>query len=183
MFDMPPPRTMTSGSRTLMTLASARAIRVLVALQRRLGRASPARGARRRSSGRRSSRRPASRCVVARQARARTETSRCSRGARSSTPGPGRSSSSGHGSGLWPHSPAMAFGAGQHLPVARRCPPPVPVPTMTPNTTSAPGGGAVGGLGDGKAVRVVGDAHVAAEARPRDRRAAAGRSARRSWRS
>ena len=29
--------------------------------------------------------------------------------------GPGRSSSRGHGSGLWPHSPAIALGPVEHL--------------------------------------------------------------------
>ena len=51
--------------------------------------------------------------------------------------GPGRSSSRGHGSGLWPHSPAIAF-----APVSTRppttMPPPTPVPRITPNTTAAP---------------------------------------------
>ena len=118
-----------------MTLARARAMRCFVPPKRGLrapGRPPP-----------RARRRP--RCPSARPPRARgpargrapKETSRCSHAGRSSTPAPGTRPPDAHGSGLCPHSPAIAFGP---VSTCRRTttPPPVPVPTMTPNTTSAP---------------------------------------------
>ena len=135
MFDSPPPSTMTSGSTMLITDASARAKPALVAIE------TAARARRRRAGARRDRRSPArprrrARCSRAR-ARDPRETSRCSRSGRSNTAGPGRSSSCGAGSGLWPHSPAMALAPTTTRPFTTR-PPPVPVPMITPNTTAAP---------------------------------------------
>ena len=49
----------------------------------------------------------------------------------------GRSSPAGSGKGLWPHSPAIAFGPSSSRP-STTMPPPTPVPRITPNTTRAP---------------------------------------------
>ena len=51
--------------------------------------------------------------------------------------GPGRSSSRGAGSGMWPHSPPMALTPSTRRPCTTT-PPPTPVPRITPKTTSAP---------------------------------------------
>ena len=93
---------------------------------------------------------------------ARSARSRCSRCGRSSSAGRAARCRAGRGSGLWPHSPAIAC-----APVSGRpsitTPPPTPVPRMTPNTMRAAGGRAVARLGHGKAVGVVGQPHLAAE--------------------
>ena len=62
-------------------------------------------------------------------------------------------------------------------------PPPVPVPRITPKTHVGAGGGAVGRLGHGQAVCVVGQRARRGPARARDPSGAGGRSARSSWRS
>ena len=85
MFDMPPPRTITSGSSTLMTLASARAIRSSYrarAVPRRADRPAPQPATIALRSARRS------RCAVRSPPAGPDprETSRCSRGGRNSTP-------------------------------------------------------------------------------------------------
>ena len=95
--------------------------------------------------------------------RARRGTSRCSRGCRSSTPGPGHSPRRGQGSGLWPHSPATALGPTSTRP-STAMPPPVPSPRSR-RTRRAPRARAVRRLGQGEAVRVVGQAHGPAQAR------------------
>ena len=90
--------------------------------------------------------------------------------------------SAGQGSGLWPHSPAMALGPVQTRP-SRTTPPPTPVPRMTPKTTRAPAAAPSTGLRQREAVGVVREAQRArADAGPGPR-PAAGRSARRSSRS
>ena len=72
--------------------------------------------------------------------------------------GPGRSSSSGVGSGMWPHSPPMALMPSISRPCATM-PPPTPVPRITPKTTCGAGAAAVDRLGQREAVGVVGDFH------------------------
>ncbi len=52
----------------------------------------------------------------------------------------------GQGSGLWPHSPAMALGPSTSLPRITT-PPPTPVPMITPNTDGGTRRGAVDRLG------------------------------------
>ena len=89
---------------------------------RRSARASPARPRRPRPPARRSP--PRSRARRSRaHGRARrpgpTATSPGSPRARSSTAGPGRSSSRGQGSGLWPHSPPTPFGPPAGAPADR----------------------------------------------------------------
>ena len=59
------------------------------------------------------------------------ERSRCTRGGRNNTPGRDARRHAGHGSGLWPHSPAIPLGPVKTSP-RTTMPAPVPVPTMTP---------------------------------------------------
>ena len=75
--------------------------------------------------------------VVASERRDQRGTSRCIRIARNSTAGPDARRPRGAGSGLWPHSPAIALAPATTRPFTTR-PPPVPVPMITPNTTAAP---------------------------------------------
>ena len=116
MFDRPPPSTMTSGSSRLMTLAERARHAILVARQRR-DRASASPAAARAAISARGRRRAA----AARRSRAPApgprETSRCSRCGRSSTAGPATRRRARAGSGLCPHSPAIAFAPTSTLPI------------------------------------------------------------------
>ena len=69
---------------------------------------------------------------------------------------------SGSGSTLWPHSPALWLGPWWARP-STAMPAPAPVPRITPKTTRWFSARAVGGLGDGEAVGVVRGAHVTAQ--------------------
>ena len=105
----------------------------LVARERRAG-LGLACSARRATSGARS------RCRMRSDSRGRaprrSARSRCSRCARRRTCG-GPSSAGVSGSGLWPHSPAIALAPTSGLPPITM-PPPTPVPRVAPNTRSAP---------------------------------------------
>ena len=83
---------------------------------------------------------------------------------------------------LWPHSPAIAFGPLQQAP-STTMPPPVPVPTITPNTVVRAGGRAIGRFGQRETVGIVGDAHRPIEHALEIGAEADGRSATWSWRS
>ena len=107
---------------------------LLVARQRRLARARRPRPRASRSRRRRASRR--SPRVVGGERRPREVGLDAARAPAVARAAAGRSSPRGSGSGLWPHSPAIAF-----APVSTRrsttMPPPTPVPRITPKTTRA----------------------------------------------
>ena len=100
-FDTPPPTTITSGSRMLITMreCARQAVRV--------DRASPP--PRRRAS------------LLAALAPVRRRTARCSRGGRSCTAARDAPRAVIHGSGVWPHSPAMPWWPCSTSPLAPRC--------------------------------------------------------------
>ena len=74
----------------------------------------------------------------------------------------GSSSRVGHGSGLWPHSPAIALRPVQHLPVHHDAAAHAGAEDHAEDDLGARAR-AVGRLGQREAVRVVLDAHLAAE--------------------
>ena len=135
MFDTPPPRTMASGSKTLMTDASPRASRR--SYRDTDARSPPRRRPRARSRWppRRGGRRP--RLVVPREAgtrQKRLDAPRAAAVARRSRPLVRPPATA---IGLCPHSPAIAFAPVTTRPLTTS-PPPTPVPRITPNTTGSP---------------------------------------------
>ena len=80
---------------------------------------------------------------------------------------PGRSSSLGHGSGLCPHSPAIALGPSSTRP-STTMPAPDAGAENRAEDHSCIAARAVGRLRQREAVRVIGDANLAVEQRARD---------------
>ena len=133
MLDRPPPSTIASGSRMLITTASPRASRSAWRSSAAMRGLVAGGGAGRQIAGvvRAGS------VAVAREGRDRRHRSPGSRACRTSTGCRGFRLRRGQGSGVWPHSPAMRCGPRWTLP-CMTMPPPQPVPRMTPKTTPKP---------------------------------------------